>query len=179
MTPKSLLRHKLVHSPVEALATGGFHEVLDDPAHPERARRILLCTGKVFYDLLERRAAAKTQDVAIIRIEQLYPFAAEELLGILKPYRRAREVVWVQEESQNMGGWTFMEPRLRQLLDRPVAYVGRDASASPATGSLKIHQREQQELVEAALGGTVPHIVHSTGPRVEKSAVTGAKAISS
>jgi 2-oxoglutarate dehydrogenase E1 component len=169
MTPKSLLRHKLVISPVEALAADSFHEILNDPAHPERPRRVLFCSGKVYYDLLEHRAAAKQKDVAIVRVEQLYPFAEEELLSVLKPFRRAKEWVWVQEESQNMGAWTFIEPRLRQLLDRPVEYVGRDASASPATGSLKIHQREQEELVEAALGGAVPHIVHSVGPLKEKT----------
>jgi 2-oxoglutarate dehydrogenase E1 component len=110
---------------------------------------------------LEHRAEVQAKDVAIIRVEQFHPFPEEQLLQVLSSYRRARELVWTQEESQNMGGWTFMEPRLRQLLDRPIEYVGRDASASPATGSLKIHHREQQELVAAAIAGEAPHIVHS------------------
>jgi 2-oxoglutarate dehydrogenase E1 component len=167
MTPKSLLRHKRVVSPVEALVRDPFQEVLPDldaqvPA--ERARRVLLCSGKVYYDLVEQREALDARDVAILRVEQLYPFPQRQLEAALRSYRKAREWVWVQEESQNMGAWTFMEPRLRQLLGRAVEYVGRDASASPATGSLAVHHREQKELVEAALTGTVPHLVRSTPP---------------
>jgi 2-oxoglutarate dehydrogenase E1 component len=166
MTPKSLLRHKDCTSRVESLVEDRFHEVLDDRKFGQTdgasARRVLLCSGKVYYDLSERRALTGTQDVAIVRVEQFYPFPEEQLKRVLNHHRRAVDVVWVQEESQNMGGWTFMEPRLRQLLGRPVEYVGRDASASPATGSLKVHQREQEELVEAAIGGAVPHVVQST-----------------
>jgi 2-oxoglutarate dehydrogenase E1 component len=109
----------------------------------------------VYYDLIEKRPG---EDIAIVRVEQFYPFPEAQLRSALNRYRKA-EVVWVQEESQNMGGWTFMEPRLRAM-GYNVAYVGRDASASPAVGSLKIHQREQAEIVEAALnGGPVPHLV--------------------
>ena len=168
MTPKSLLRHKRAVSPVDALVADHFHEILDDPAGHERARRVLLCSGKVYYDLLERREEVDAKDVAIIRVEQFYPFPEAQLKQVLDGYRKAREWVWVQEESQNMGGWTFMEPRLRQLLGRTVEYVGRDASASPATGSLAVHHREQRELVEAAIDGRVPHLVRSTSWREEK-----------
>jgi 2-oxoglutarate dehydrogenase E1 component len=163
MTPKSLLRHKAAVSPVEELIGGHFQEVIDDPAaDPERVRRVLLCSGKVYYDLLERRAQdEKGAAVAIVRVEQLYPFPVEPLRRDLARYRKAKdEVVWVQEESLNMGAWTFMEQRLRAM-KYPVKYVGRDSSASPATGSLKVHQREQKELVEAAVAGSVPHLVRA------------------
>jgi 2-oxoglutarate dehydrogenase E1 component len=159
MTPKSLLRHKSAVSPVEEFVSGRFHELLDDPAaDPARVRRVLLCSGKVYYDLLAQRAAAGGDRVAIVRIEQLAPLHEETLKQTLSRYSKASEWAWVQEESQNMGAWSYIEPRLRAL-GYEIAYVGRDASASPATGSLQIHQREQKELVEAALAGTVPHIV--------------------
>src|SRR5262249_13739065 len=139
-----------------------FQEVLDDPdIDPARVRRVLLCSGKVFYDLAERRAESEGDDVAIVRVEQFYPFAEERLKQTLSRYRRAKERGWVQEESQNMGGWTFMEPRLRAL-GYPVEYAGRDASASPATGLLKVHLREQKELVEAAFRSPVPYLVRAS-----------------
>jgi 2-oxoglutarate dehydrogenase E1 component len=169
LTPKSLLRHKAAVSPVEAFTSGHFFEVLDDPtfertsgngADATRARRVLLCSGKIYYELAEQQSRAKADDVAIVRVEQFYPLHEELLQRVLGRYRKAREYVWVQEESQNMGGWTFMEPRLRAL-GYEVAYVGRDASASPATGSRTVHLREQQEVVEAAVGGAVPHVVRA------------------
>jgi 2-oxoglutarate dehydrogenase E1 component len=170
MTPKSLLRHKDAVSPIAELTDGRFQEVIDDAAaDPARVRRVLLCSGKVYYDLRERQASGgsppsegdgRKDDVAILRIEQLYPFPEAQLKQALGRYRKAQEWVYVQEESQNMGAWTFIEPRLRAL-GYAVEYVGRDASASPATGSLKIHQREQKELVEAALRLPVPHLVRA------------------
>ncbi len=163
MTPKSLLRHKLAVSPVDHLTVGHFHDVLDDPTGPERARRVVLCSGKIYYDLIARRALArKDGDVAIVRLEQLYPWPAALLATVVKRYGSAREWVWVQEESQNMGAWTFAAPRLQELLGQPVQYVGRDASASPATGSKLLHDREQAEIVEAAVGAAVPHLVSSS-----------------
>ena len=162
MTPKSLLRHKDAVSPIDDLAKGHFHEVLDDAtAKPEKIRRVLLCSGKVYYDLVDRRTQKANEEVAIVRLEQLYPFPDAELRQIFSRYKVAREWVWVQEESQNMGGWSFAEPRLRAL-GYSFDYVGRDASASPATGSLKVHKQEQAELVEAALGSPVPHLVGAT-----------------
>jgi 2-oxoglutarate dehydrogenase E1 component len=168
MTPKSLLRHPLARSPWEDLTAGHFREVVDDPrADPAKVRRVLLCSGKVYYDFLydakadpEKRARAVPAEVAIIRVEQLYPFPEEQLRAVVRRYPRVREWVWVQEEPQNMGAWTFIEPRLRAL-ELPIEYVGRDASASPATGSYKIHDREQKELVETALTGRVPHVVRA------------------
>jgi 2-oxoglutarate dehydrogenase E1 component len=167
MTPKSLLRSKSAVSTLDEFTTGAFQEVLDDiHADVSKIRRVLLCSGKVYYDLVERREEDQAEEVAIIRVEQFYPFAAEMLRRYLNRYRRATEWAWVQEESMNMGGWTFMQPRLHAL-GRTVNYVGRDASASPATGSHMIHIREQKELVGAAIRGAIPHLVHATtkGPR--------------
>ena len=161
MTPKSLLRHKDAVSPVEELATGHFRDVLADPAQPERPHRVVFCTGKVFYDLQKRRLdLGKSDEVALVRIEQLYPWPADQLRAVLEPFLDAGvEWVWAQEESQNMGAWSFVAPRLRELLGEDVQYVGRGASASPATGSHAAHEREQNSLVEAALGAPVPHLV--------------------
>jgi 2-oxoglutarate dehydrogenase E1 component len=165
MTPKSLLRHKLAVSPIDQFMAGNFHDVLDDPAAPERARRVLFCSGKIYYDLLAKRTEVGARDVAIVRIEQLYPWPAAALAAIAKRYQTAREWVWVQEESQNMGAYTFVAPRLRELLGTEIQYVGRDASASPATGSKLVHDREQAEVVEAAVGAAVPHLVTATSIR--------------
>jgi 2-oxoglutarate dehydrogenase E1 component len=160
MTPKSLLRRKEAVSPVDEFAQGSFRDVLDDPTNPERARRVVLCSGKVYYDLVARREeAGKGRDVAILRLEQFYPWPAEILKAAVGRYRSAKEWVWVQEESQNMGGWTFVAPKLSETLGIDFGYVGRDASASPATGSHHIHDREQRELVEAAIGAEITHLV--------------------
>src|SRR5262249_34038923 len=116
MTPKSLLRHKEAVSPLEHFTAGHFQEMIDDDhADPRRVRRVLLCSGKIYYDLQAARSKAEADEVAIIRVEQFYPFRHELLDKILGRYRQAREWAWVQEESQNMGGWTFMELRLRML----------------------------------------------------------------
>jgi 2-oxoglutarate dehydrogenase E1 component len=163
MTPKSLLRHKRAVSPVEELVSGRFQELLNDAeADPGRVRRVLLCSGKVYYDLLERREDQESGETAILRVEQFYPFPHQQLDLALSRYRKAKEWAWVQEESMNMGGWSFMEPRLRAM-GYDLKYVGRDASASPATGSRHIHLREQKELVEAAITGKVPHLVRASG----------------
>jgi 2-oxoglutarate dehydrogenase E1 component len=161
MTPKSLLRLKAAASPIEELVSGRFMEVLDDPqADPGRVRRVVLCAGKLYYELLERREQEKGGEVALVRVEQFYPFPEELLKRALARHRKAREFVWAQEESQNMGAWTFMEPRLRAM-GYNAEYVGRDASASPATGSRQVHLREQKEVVEAALRLPVPHLVRA------------------
>jgi 2-oxoglutarate dehydrogenase E1 component len=161
MTPKSMLRNKAVVSPPSELNEGRFREILDDAtADPARARRVLLCSGKVYYDLVRLRDEADARNVAIVRVEQIYPLHEELLRDVLRRYRKAEEWAWVQEESQNNGAWFFMEPRL-QALGYRFEYVGRDASASPATGSWKVHEREQQELVEAAIRGRVPFVVRA------------------
>jgi 2-oxoglutarate dehydrogenase E1 component len=166
LTPKSLLRHKLAVSPLDQLAAGHFRNVLDEETAVERSRRVLVCSGKIYYDLVARREqAGKQREVAIVRIEQLYPWPADELKKVLARYRSAREWVWAQEESQNMGAWTFVAPRLQELMGFPFQYVGRDASASPATGSKLVHDQEQAELVAAAIGAEVPHLVTATPVR--------------
>ncbi len=153
MSPKSLLRHPRCVSPVQELIEGRFHELLDDPAPPEQARRLLLCSGKVYYDLLERRDQEQDLAAAIVRVEQFYPFHEEAFRKVVEPYRGASTVAWVQEEPRNRGGWNYMSPILREVFtDREVRYVGRKASASPATGSLSIHRQEQARLVAVALG---------------------------
>ena len=168
MTPKSLLRHKAAVSPLEEFTAGSFKEVLDDAtSEPERIRRVLLCSGKVYYDLLARRAEAERDDVALVRVEQFYPFPLELLRQALLRYQHADEFIWVQEESMNMGGWTFMEPRLRAM-GWTAKYIGRDSSASPATGSRKVHLREQKELVDAAIIGEAPHLVRALPADVTK-----------
>src|SRR5262249_16188131 len=148
LTPKSLLRHKDAVSPLENFKSGHFREVLDDGSvEPEHVRRVLLCSGKVYYDLLAKRGEKRT--TALIRIDQFYPFPQEQLEQGMARYEHAGEWFWVQEESQNMGGWAFIAPLLRDL-GCDAAYIGRDASASPATGSHHVHHVEQEELIEAA-----------------------------
>src|SRR4029434_3960365 len=120
---------------------------------PGRVERIVLCSGKVFYDLSEARKKSGEDRGAVVRLEQFYPFPLSGLTGVLVRYPGANELAWCQEEPKNMGAWTFMEARLENLLpscERP-RYVGREASASPATGSYAIHQQEQERLVTEAL----------------------------
>jgi 2-oxoglutarate dehydrogenase E1 component len=162
MTPKSLLREPLCVSSVEDLVSGRFLEVIDDSSvDSANVRRVVFCSGKVYYDLLKCRTQEAIRDVAVVRIEQFYPFHEAMVQNLLNRYRKVREWVWAQEESQNMGGWSFLEPRLRAL-GCDIRYVGRDASASTATGSHQVHIREQKELVEAALRGSTPHLVKAT-----------------
>ena len=143
--PQVLLRAKQAVSTLDDLASGRFQEVIDDPVAADRVKRVVLCSGKVYYDLVAKREEwNKTREVAILRLEQLYPWPRKALKAALGRYRSAREWVWCQEESQNMGGWTFVAPRLRELTGQDFQYVGRDASASPATGSHTIHDREQK-----------------------------------
>ena len=151
-TPKSLLRAQFASSPAEEFIQGRFEEILGAPeAGPaDKAKRIIFCSGKVYYDLLKYRGAQKVDSAAIIRIEQLYPLAETKLRPMLKPFPKTAKLVWCQEEPQNMGGWTFIEPRLRVLFKREVAYAGRSASASPAVGALAMHKHEQAQLIAEA-----------------------------
>jgi 2-oxoglutarate dehydrogenase E1 component len=154
MSPKSLLRHRRAVSPVDGLVSDRFHEVFDDPSPPARPRRLVLCSGKIFYDLVEGRDAAGIDDVAIVRVEQLYPFNSAMFRRILEPYLGAEAVVWVQEETRNRGAWSYMLPILHEHLpDHEIAYAGRAPSASPATGSLRVHRKQQTDVVAEALGG--------------------------
>ncbi|MFH1531281.1 MAG: 2-oxoglutarate dehydrogenase E1 component [Pseudomonadota bacterium] len=153
MAPKSLLRHPRALSPIGELREGRFHEILDDPDPPASVRRVVLCSGKVYYDLVAAREAAGVADAAILRVEQLYPLHGERLQALLEAYGSAEDVCWVQEEPRNRGAWTFIAPRLAALLPgRTLRYAGRPASASPATGSPRVHRDTQAALVREALG---------------------------
>jgi len=161
MTPKSLLRHKMAVSPLANFTTETrFYRVLpevDPLADDARVRRIVLCSGKVYYDLLQERRRLGIDDIALVRVEQLYPWPRRRIRELLMQYANA-EVVWCQEEPANAGAWTFVLPRLINLLEelqRAVilpTYVGRRASAATATGLLKVHEQEQRTVVEQALG---------------------------
>ncbi len=152
MAPKSLLRHKDCVSRLAEFSDAGFHPVLDDPVPPARAERLILCTGKVYYDLVERRRSEPgLGGTAIVRIEQLYPLDREALLKVAAPYAdTAQSIVWCQEEPQNMGAWTWIAPRLEEVFGRKAAYAGRKESASPAVGSLAMHKKELANLLERA-----------------------------
>ncbi|EYD76472.1 2-oxoglutarate dehydrogenase E1 component [Rubellimicrobium mesophilum DSM 19309] len=167
MTPKSLLRHKLAVSRAEDFTTGSsFHRVLWDDAQKgnsatklvadDQIRRVVLCSGKVYYDLLEERDARGIDDIYLLRVEQFYPFPAHSLINELGRFRNA-DVVWCQEEPKNQGAWSFIEPNIEWVLGRidatakRPAYVGRAASASPATGLASSHKAQQQALVDEAL----------------------------
>ncbi|MBX3053033.1 MAG: 2-oxoglutarate dehydrogenase E1 component [Caldilineaceae bacterium] len=153
MTPKSLLRHRLSASTPNELAEGRWQPVLDDPnAEPEQVKRLILCSGKIAIDLLENLPDNRPP-LAIVRVEQLYPFPTTQVENILARYQSAAEVVWVQEEPANMGAWDFVYPHLHNLLQHrvPLRYVGRPDRASPAEGSSAWHAVNQKALIEAAL----------------------------
>ncbi len=164
MSPKSLLRHKLVVSNLEEMGPNThFRRVLpetDRLALDKNIRRVILCSGKIYYDLLEARRDAENNDVAILRVEQLHPWPRRSLCRQLDRYTNA-EIVWTQEEPANMGAWSFVYPRLLSIFDnlsgknkRPV-FIGRKAAASPATGFAKVHKQEQDEIVELSLNGVL------------------------
>jgi 2-oxoglutarate dehydrogenase E1 component len=156
MSPKSLLRHPRAVSTLDELATGSFQLVLDDDAarDPAGVRRLVLCAGKVFYALEAARASRAGGDLAIVRLEQLYPYPGGELERVLGRYGEATDVVWSQEEPANQGPWRFVQPLLAEALGpgRRLTYVGRDEAASPATGNYRVHQDEEAAIVERALG---------------------------
>ena len=153
-TPKSLLRARAFVSPFQECVDGRFQEVLDDPAAPQEAARLLLCSGKVFYDLIAERETRKKRGPAILRLEQMYPLHEELLKKTLGKYKKMKECVWVQEEPENMGAWSYIAPLLASLLPKGVVLsrVTRPPSPSPATGSKARYSQEQKELVDAALG---------------------------
>jgi 2-oxoglutarate dehydrogenase E1 component len=152
MTPKSLLRAEHAASRAEDFTSGSFEEILASPSEAPagEVKRVILCSGKVYYDLLNYRTEQKVRDAALIRIEQLYPLCEEKLRRLVGQFPAETKLVWCQEESQNMGAWSFIEPRLRQLFGREVIYAGRNASASPAVGALALHKREQAQLIREA-----------------------------
>jgi len=155
MTPKSLLRLPAAGSAVEEITNGGFQPVIGDvnAGDPNAVTRIVFCSGKVFYDLSEARKKAGESSVAIVRVEQFYPFPLSAITETIATYANANELIWCQEEPKNMGAWTFMEGKFEDLVPGgdQLRYVGRAESASPATGNYSVHTQEQEKLVSEAL----------------------------
>ncbi|HYF58630.1 MAG TPA: 2-oxoglutarate dehydrogenase E1 component, partial [Burkholderiaceae bacterium] len=156
MTPKSLLRNKEAVSPLQDLASGGFQTVIGDASEPDpkAVRKVVICTGKVYYDLLVARREREQSDVALLRVEQLYPFPHKSLDAELRRYPNATQVVWCQDEPQNQGAWFFVQHHIQDALKdgQRLSYAGRPASASPAVGYYDKHYAQQKELLNAALG---------------------------
>ena len=157
MSPKWILRHKLATSSLEDLANGSFQTVLEDThVDPAKVRRLILCTGKVYYHLHEERLAREIDNVAIVRIEQLYPFDDIGLAKAIAPYKKLRDVVWCQEEPINQGVWYSSQHHMRKVLAAhdpklSLNYVGREASAAPAAGYMSVHLEEQNRFINEAL----------------------------
>jgi 2-oxoglutarate dehydrogenase E1 component len=177
MTPKSLLRHEQSVSSLADLTDGGFSTVIDDvdELNAAQVHRVVFCSGKVYFDLLKARRASGQMDVALVRIEQLYPFPAQPYEAVLRRYPQARQIVWCQEEPQNQGAWYQIRHRLEAPLQKDrhtLLYAGRQHAAAPATGIAKIHEAEQRELVDAALNATALDIGPSTARLVNEATVT-------
>ena len=176
MTPKSLLRHKLSVSAITDLAQGRFMNVIDeiDDLQAGQVRRVVFCSGRVYFDLLEARRADEARDVALVRIEQLYPFPTEEYATILRRYPNAVDVVWCQEEPQNQGAWYQIRHRLQEALGarQELLYSGRAPSAAPATGIPQLHTAQQHALVAAALKSTTRE---DSGRETSRLRVTGGR----
>jgi 2-oxoglutarate dehydrogenase E1 component len=153
MTPKSLLRAEDASSRVEDFTNARFEEILDDPSvkDPKKINRVILCSGKVYYDLLKARAEDKARaSAAIVRIEQLYPLNDSSLKAIFKRYPGAKDIVWCQEEPKNNGAWAFIAPLIAEISGIIPAYAGRPESASPAAGSSGKHKEQQASLLNQA-----------------------------
>lgn len=148
MTPKSLLRHSKCVSPLAKLTSGRFQEILPDEMPGADVRKLVFCSGKIYYDLMGERTAREDRTTGIVRIEQLYPLALDQITSIVSEYQHVNEFVWAQEEPRNMGAWSFIRNSLEAVLDARVNYVGRPESASPAAGSLSLHQREQARIID-------------------------------
>ena len=182
MSPKSLLRHPAAMSPIRDFTDGAFQPVLKDEVAPDEAegvRRLILCSGKVYYDLVaggqlaghtaKDKSGRAGSPVAAARVEELYPFPAQQVQRVIESYPRLEEVMWLQEEPRNMGAWTFVAPRLRDLL-RPgltLRYIGRTRRASPSEGSHEWHVREQARIIEAAFNYESARVDPSLNPEVE------------
>ena len=138
------------------LTHGEFQDFLPDPTPAKKTETLVLCSGKVYYDLIEARESIRTPKATIIRIEQFYPFNQSKFLKTIEPFTHAKRIVWCQEEPKNMGAWSFLAPIFEELLGKKVEYVGRTSTASPATGSLTLHKKEQVELIANALGQSLP-----------------------
>jgi 2-oxoglutarate dehydrogenase E1 component len=159
MSPKSLLRHKEAISTLEELAEGAFQTVIPEveDVNPKDITRLVLCSGKVYYDLIDRRRAEEMKHVAIVRIEQLYPFPEEELFAAISKYKNLKETIWCQEEPMNQGAWYSSQHHMRRVVNQHgsslyLDYAGREASASPAAGYMALHLEQQEQLIKDALG---------------------------
>ncbi|MGA8030149.1 MAG: multifunctional oxoglutarate decarboxylase/oxoglutarate dehydrogenase thiamine pyrophosphate-binding subunit/dihydrolipoyllysine-residue succinyltransferase subunit, partial [Bryobacteraceae bacterium] len=176
-TPKFLLRYPKAASRLEELTTGAFQEVIGDAQFVgSQVRRVLLCSGKVYYDLVNKREELGRGDVAIVRIEQLYPFPLQRLTDILRRYSDTAELFWVQEEAENMGAWYFVEEQMQSIINpggesgpirRQLRYIGRATAASPAPGAHKVHNDQQEALVNEAFA-TTPGVVRKARRLVRK-----------
>jgi 2-oxoglutarate dehydrogenase E1 component len=155
MSPKSLLRHKLAVSSLDDLTNSCFMPVIGDAeiANPETVKKLILCSGKIYYELIEKRRTVSAEEAAIIRIEQLYPFPSVLLQTELEKYPNIEDIIWCQEEPMNQGAWYSSQHHIRSVLreDLYLRYVGRPASAAPAVGYGHLHAQQQRELVEEAL----------------------------
>jgi 2-oxoglutarate dehydrogenase E1 component len=157
ISPKSLLRNPLVTSSVSDLTEGEFKRVIDDTLNnTSKVKRVIMCSGKVYYDLLEKREENDIDNIALIRIEQLYSFPYDDLEAVLKNYGNANEYIWCQEEPANQGAWFSHRHRLQRVLDRlknknEIKLISRPAAAAPAVGLMKLHLKQQKELVRTAL----------------------------
>jgi 2-oxoglutarate dehydrogenase E1 component len=156
MTPKSLLRHPLATSSIDELCQGYFQTVIDDNSGNARSNisRLIICSGKVYYDLSEARKARNLNHIAIIRLEQLYPFPDKDIQQTINQYDNLTDIIWCQEEPQNQGAWDQLKHRFQFLADQKLAiqYVGRKVASAPATGYHPLHQQQQTNLVNQALG---------------------------
>jgi len=152
LTPKSLLRLPAAVSTIDELAQGSFQTVIGDTSAIKDTHTVLVCSGKIYYELAARRKALARADIAILRLEQIYPYPRDQLKKAAKKYSRAKRWCWVQEEPENMGGWQFIRPRLEDVIKKYLIYIGREAASSPATGFPAIFRREQNEIIEKAVG---------------------------
>ena len=175
-TPKSLLRHKRAVSTIDDMAAGtSFHRCLDDlaPCDPQKIRRLVLCTGKVYYDLLEAREKSERDDVYLLRVEQLYPFPGDVVAEYAAKFPGLQDVVWAQEEPKNAGAWSFVEPWIEAALDRRPVYAGRAAAAATATGLMRRHNAEQAKLIAEALGASRAEVTAAIRGGLKSSKTSG------
>lgn len=155
MTPKSLLRNPKIASSLKELSEGKWQPVIDDDIDDKsskKVKRLILCSGKVYVDLTSSELRDKNRDIAIARVEQLYPLPKDEIENVINRYSNLKEVVWLQEEPQNMGAWSYMMYNLRRIVNNrvPLHYIGRKRNSSPAEGSLSMHKVNQETLIEQA-----------------------------
>jgi 2-oxoglutarate dehydrogenase E1 component len=176
MTPKSLLRNRLTYSSIEDFLAGSFRVVIpeSDDLDPEAVERVVFCSGKVYFDLLEARRASEIDSVAIVRIEQLYPFPQQAYADMIAMYSGANDIVWCQEEPENQGAWYQIRHHLQEALAQrhTLSYAGRAASASTAAGYMRLHTEQQKALIEDALGsamGKPPRTADRKHGQAEKS----------